>query len=115
MRPVSGSATTTDPFKGPSDSTAARRTSRFSPSTLSPTVESAKVGSSHWLRASFLRRVIGLVGPEGEMVPMKCLLVACATTLPVIALPAFGAGFATCAAVLLAGFRRFFFLADAGG
>src|SRR6202050_981037 len=40
MRPVWGSTTTTVPSKGPSASTAARRTSRSSPSTLSPWVGS---------------------------------------------------------------------------
>ena len=41
IRPVSGSTTTTDPLYCPSASTAARRISRSSPSTLSPLVESA--------------------------------------------------------------------------
>src|ERR1700689_71215 len=45
MRPVVGSPATTDPLKSPSASTAALRTSRSSPSILSPCVESAYVGS----------------------------------------------------------------------
>src|SRR3954451_763682 len=45
MRPVVGSTTTTLPLYGPSASTAARRISRSSPSTLSFMVESAKVGN----------------------------------------------------------------------
>src|ERR1700678_1138920 len=45
MRPVVGSTATTDPLKSPRASTAALRTSRSSPSILSPCVESAKVGS----------------------------------------------------------------------
>src|SRR5205809_1111247 len=111
IRPVSGSDTTTDPFNGPSDSTAALRTSMSSPSTLSPTVESAYVGSSQRPRAAFLlRRAIDLTGPDGATVPTKCLLVDCATILPFIGLPAFGAGFATRAAAgLAAGFFFFFF------
>ena len=40
-RPVMGSTTTTEPLYCPSASTAARRMSRSSPSTLSPKVESA--------------------------------------------------------------------------
>ena len=43
-RPLPASTTTTDPLYCPSDSTAARRMSRSSPSTLSPSVESAYVG-----------------------------------------------------------------------
>ena len=46
-RPLAGSTTTTDPLYCPSDSTAARRMSRSSPSILSPSVESAKVGLVH--------------------------------------------------------------------
>ena len=41
MRPVMGSTATTDPLYEPSASTAARRMVRSSPSTRSPTVESA--------------------------------------------------------------------------
>jgi hypothetical protein len=40
-RPLAASTTTTDPLYCPSDSTAARRMSRSSPSMLSPSVESA--------------------------------------------------------------------------
>src|ERR1039458_6865524 len=46
-RPVFGSTTTTEPLYCPSDSTAARRMSRSSPSMLSPSVESAYVGLVH--------------------------------------------------------------------
>src|ERR1035441_8340691 len=46
-RPLSASTTTTDPLYCPSDSTAARRISRSSPSMLSPSVESAYVGLVH--------------------------------------------------------------------
>src|ERR1019366_3288547 len=46
-RPLSASTTTTDPLYCPSDSTAARRMSRSSPSMLSPSVESAYVGLVH--------------------------------------------------------------------
>src|ERR1035438_9746672 len=46
-RPLPGPPATTDPLYGPSASTAARRTARSSPSTWSPAVESAKVGSVH--------------------------------------------------------------------
>src|SRR5580700_5805370 len=45
-RPFLGSTTTMEPLYGPSASTAAFRTSRSSPSTASPSVESLNVGSS---------------------------------------------------------------------
>src|ERR1700737_2559010 len=44
IRPLFGSATMTVPLYGPSAWTAARRTMRSSPSTESPSVESANVG-----------------------------------------------------------------------
>src|SRR5258706_12747567 len=51
MRPLLGSATTTVPLYAPKASTAARRTTRSSPSTLSPMVESANVGDVQGLYA----------------------------------------------------------------
>src|SRR5260370_7254738 len=76
MRPVFGSDTTTAPFSGPRASTAARRTSRSSPSTLSPKVESAYVGSSHGLPAPRLRALGRKVLEGVATVATNCLLLA---------------------------------------
>ena len=56
MRPVFGSATTTEPLSRPSASTAALRTTGSSPSVVSPKVESAYVGVTHGLYRALDRR-----------------------------------------------------------
>src|SRR5450755_404489 len=70
-RPLPGSTTTTDPLYWPSDSTAARRISRSSPSMLSPSVESAYVGLVHGPPA-----ITGGAGATGRG-PATAALVAC--------------------------------------
>src|SRR6185312_495846 len=65
MRPVCGSVTTTDPLYGPSACTAARRTTKSSPFTESPDVESANVGVVHGLRTRARRRELWLSGWRG--------------------------------------------------
>src|SRR6266478_9104374 len=108
MRPVFGSDTTTAPFSGPRASTAARRTSRSSPSTLSPKVESAYVGSSHGLPAPRLRALGRKVLEGVATVATNCLLLASDRDETLAAI-----GFARCAAGLAGDlFFLFFLLAE---
>src|SRR5438045_750081 len=65
MRPFWGSTTTTLPLYGPSASTAARRISRSSPSTLSVAVESAYVGSVHGPPAITGAEPVGVIRETG--------------------------------------------------
>src|ERR1039458_10052184 len=76
-RPLSASTTTTDPLYCPSDSTAARRMSRSSPSMLSPSVESAYVGLVHGPPAMIAGAGIGATSRGPAAAFCACTVATC--------------------------------------